>query len=550
MPIAAWNFKLEGASMTVSNVALRRVGMCLALASLLAAAVGCSRTKRPERGGTLVAGEINDYESLNPLGTTDAHARDVYQLLFLLLLDEHPDFLTFGPRLAESWEFSSDSLRLTFHLRRDVLWSDGTRVTARDVEATFAVQKDPATMWASRHLKEHIDSVRALDDRTVVYYFNEVYPYQVMDANDGPILPKRLLETVGHEELGKLPIERFVTDGPFRVESWVKGQSLTLVRYDDYYEQGKPYIDRVVFKIVPDQVTLLTQLKSHEIDCMEMVPPGEMEDIEKNHPELVIFDFPTRAYNYIGWNGARPLFKSPRVRRALTMAIDRNLINENIYYGYAQECTSPFPPVIWAYDPNIKPIPYDTAEARRILAEEGFRDVNGDGWLERGGKRFEFELDTNYGNQLRSDMQVMIQEMLRKVGVKADPVTLEWTVFLDRIKSQNYDAQINSWRVGTKADLAPIWSCASRGPEGYNRVDYCNPLVDSLNSVAARMLDFEKAKPIWFRVQELIYDDQPYTFLNVVEARDVVHRRFTDVKPDAISMYHYLQDWRLSSGGQ
>jgi peptide/nickel transport system substrate-binding protein len=140
----------------------------------------------------------------------------------------------------------------------------------------------------------------------------------------------------------------------------------------------------------------------------------------------------------------------------------------------------------------------------------------------------------------------MAQEMLRKVGVKVNPVMLEWTVFLGRVKSLDYDAQVNAWRVGTKADLSPIWSCASRGPEGYNRVDYCNPLVDSLNAAAAGMLDFEKAKPIFYRVQELIYEDQPYTFLNLQRARNVVHGRFKVVKPDAISMYHYLQDWWIS----
>jgi peptide/nickel transport system substrate-binding protein len=142
----------------------------------------------------------------------------------------------------------------------------------------------------------------------------------------------------------------------------------------------------------------------------------------------------------------------------------------------------------------------------------------------------------------------MVQDMLRKVGVKADPVTLEWTVFLEHVKSGNYDAEVSAWRVGTKADLSPIWGCAARGPEGYNRVNYCNPLVDSLNTAACAMLDFEKAKPVLYRVQELIYDDQPYTFLNVQRARNVVDARFKGVKQDAISMYHYLQDWWVSPG--
>jgi len=527
-------------------VAARRVGLVLLIAALLAAASGCAKRDRAERGGTLVVGEINDYEGLNPMSTTDAHARDVYQLLFLLLLDEHPDFLTFGPRLAESWEFSADRLDLTFRLRENVSWTDGVSVTAYDVAATFAAQKDTATHWPSRHLKEHIDSVTVLDERTIVYHFSKAYPYQLMDANDGPIMPKHVIDRMKHEELGNVAIEDFPTNGPFKLGSWVKGQALTLVRNDSYYEKGKPYLDKVIFKIIPDQVTLLMQLKSGEIDCMEMIPPGEMDDIRKNHPELAIYAFPTRAYYYIGWNAARPFFASPRVRRALTMAIDRKLINENVYYGFADECTSPFPPIIWAYNPNIKAIPYDTAGARRILAEEGFHDADGDGWLERDGKRFEFELLAQHGSQLRSDVQVMVQEMLRKVGVKANPVMLEWTIFLGRVKSLGYDAQVNAWRVGTKADLSPIWACASRGPDGYNRVDYCNPLVDSLNAAAAGMLDFEKAKPIFYRVQELIYEDQPYTFLNLQRARNVVHGRFKVVEPDAISMYHYLQDWWVS----
>ncbi len=520
--------------------------LLLALAVFAGFAPGCARHDRHGRGGTLVIGEINDYESLNPMGTTDAHARDVYNLMFLSLLDERSDLLTFGPRLAESWEFSGDRRRLTFHLRRDVVWTDGVPLTSADVAATFRAQKDTATAWASLHLKDHIDSVTAVDEWTVVYHFNAVYPYQLMDANDGVIMPKHILETLRPEEIGALGIERLPSNGPFKLESWVRGQALTLVANERYYEDGKPYLERVVFKIIPDPVTLVTQLKGGEIDCMEMAPPGEMNDLQKNHPELVVYDFPTRAYNYVAWNGVRPPFDDFRVRRALTMAIDRRLINENIYYGFADECTSPFPPIIWAYNPEIEPLPFDTAAALSSLEAAGFRDRDGDGWLDRDGRRFEFDLITNHGNQMRADMQVMIQEMLRRVGIKANPVALEWTAFLERIKQGDFDAQINSWRVGTKADLAPIWSCESR--RGYNRVGYCNAAVDSLNAAATELLDFDKAKPLFFRAQQLIYDDQPYTFLNVVRARNVVHRRITVVNPDAISMYHYLQDWRAEDG--
>ncbi|MCK4235656.1 MAG: hypothetical protein KAX38_00960, partial [Candidatus Krumholzibacteria bacterium] len=426
--------------------------------ALIAVLCSCSnRELDRQRGGTLIIGEISDFESLNPMGTTDAHARDVYNLLFLTLIDEQADFLTFKPRLAESYEFSDDRSSLTFHLRPDVVWSDGSPVTAYDVEATFRLQKNPDAAWASRHLKEHIDSVVASDDWTVVYHFNNIYPYQLMDANDGPILPKHFIDKYEPEEFKMVPVEEIPTNGPFRISKWVKGQSLTLVPYERYYEKGRPYLDSVIFKIIPDQVTLITQLRSREIDCMEAIPPGEIEGLRKNNPELKIFNFPIRQYNYIGWNGANPLFESKRVRRALTMAIDRKLIIDNLYYGFAKECTSPFVPLIWAYNPNIEPIPYDPEGAIEIFAEEGFIDSDGDGWLDKDGRRFEFELLTNYGNQIRMDTQVMVQEMLRKVQIKVNPVALEWTVFLTRYKASDYDAVVQAWRSGTKADLRAIW---------------------------------------------------------------------------------------------
>ena len=495
------------------------------------------------REGSLVVGEISDYEGLNPMSTTDAHARDIYNLLFLSLLDENDDFLTFRPRLAASWEFSEDRLELTFHLRDDVTWSDGSKFTSKDVAATFKLQIDPQTAWSGRHLKEHIDSVEVIDDITVVYHFNHVYPYQVMDAVDGPIMPAHLINITGPAEFGRIQAEEIPVTGPFRIEKWEKGQALILAANVNYYDEGKPHLSRVIFKIIPDQVTLVTQLRDGEIDCMESVPPAEVVRIRENNTKLKVFNFPTRAYIYLGWNGARKPFDNPRVRKALTMAIDRKLIIDNLYYGYADVCSGPFVPLIWAYNPGIEPLPFDSKKAAMILQEEGYIDEDGDGFLEKDGKRLEFRIVTNHGNQIRADIQVMIQEMLSKIGVKVVPVLLEWTVMLERHKASDFDGIISAWRVGTKADLAPIWSCQARGEGGYNRVNYCNSEVDSLNKLATSILDFEKAKPIFYRAQKIIHDEQPYTFLYIPRNLFVINERFGGVTPDAISTYHYLQDW-------
>ncbi len=496
-----------------------------------------------QRGGTLIVGETSDYESLNPMQTTDAHARDIYQQIFLLLLVENSDLLTFSPRLAKTWEFSQDRRQLTFHLRDDVFWSDGVKVTAYDVKATYEIQIHPDVLWSSRHLKKHIDSVSVLDDYTVTYHFNHVYPYQVMDVNDGPVLPKHFLDRYEPSQIKSIPIEDFPVDGPFKIGKWEKGQSLTLIPNETYYEKGKPFLSKVIFKIIPDPMTLITQLRSGEIDCMESAPPSEVDVLRKDYPDLQIIDYDGRGYVYIGWNAARTPFDNPRIRRVLSLAINRKMIIDNLYYGLARECVGPFPPLIWAYCPDIEPIPFDPAEASRILAGEGYIDSDGDGYLEKDGQVFEFELLTNQGNQLRADIQVMVQEQLKKIGIRVIPVTMEWTVMLSRHKAADFDAIISAWRASTKADLSPIWSCEARREGGYNRVDYCNPVVDSLNSLACSMLDFDEARPLFYEAQKIIYEEQPYTFLYVRSEILVLHKRFRDARPNAISNFHNLHEW-------
>ncbi len=274
----------------------------------------------------------------------------------------------------------------------------------------------------------------------------------------------------------------------------------------------------------------------------------EVDKLRKGDYGIRVFNFPARAYIYIGWNGAHPLFRNARVRKAMTMAIDRQMIIDNLYYGLAEACTSPFIPQLWAYNDGIEALPYDPEGARLILEEEGFTDSDGDGWLDRDGERFAFEVMTNQGNQIRNDIQVMVQEQLAQIGVKVEPLILEWTVMLERHKASDFEAIVSAWRVGTKVDLKPIWGCESRKEGGYNRVDYCNAEVDRLNSTACGILDFDEARPLFFKAQEIIYEEQPFTFLYNPHALLALHERFTGARPDAISMYHNLHEWRVGPG--
>ena len=304
----------------------------LLIAAILMLIIHYSCSDRSDRNSeVLIVGEISDYEALNPIGTSDAHAKDIHPHLFLNLFEEQGDFITFEPRLAKSYSFSEDRSELIVIIRDDVYWSDGTRTTVENVVETLNIQKHPDVLWSGRHLKEHVDSAVAINDSTVVFYFNHTYPYQLMDVNDGPILPTHFFAGYDMADIRSIPIEEIPTNGPYKVREWVRGQYLRLIAYEGFYDSPKPYINEVIFKMIPDQSVLITQLLSGEIDCMESIPPMKYHEIKAGNPEITLYNYPSRAYGYLGWRCDHPVFSDAEIRIAMTMAIDREKIVENLY---------------------------------------------------------------------------------------------------------------------------------------------------------------------------------------------------------------------------
>jgi len=520
----------------------------LALWALLAAA-GCGggEAKRGERagtyGGTLVVGVETDADALSPLTSTTSTGSDVHGVLFAGLASTNPDMATYSPWLAESWEFSSDHRSLTFHLRRDVRWHDGVRFSAHDVVFSIPLYQDERIGYGAIRWLDHISDVVALDSFTVRFGFDAVYPYQLTDANVGRPLPRHLLEGVPVEELRNHPFNRQpIGTGPFRFADWKTQQTITIVANEDYF-LGRPGLDRVVFKIVPDQTSLLTQLKTGEIDFYPKFPPSAWEELSAL-PDLSVVRVPSRVYYYLGWQNAHPLFSDRRVRRALSMAIDRERIVSTLLHGCGRVIEGPILPFLWAYDPGIPPIPYDPEGAKRLLAEAGWVDRDGDGWLDKDGRSFEFTMKTNENNELRKDIVVIVQDMLSKVGVRLHPETLEFTVFIEQTNRKEFEADCHGWRQGVKVDLTSIWH--SRAIEDkYNQVSYSNPEVDRLIDEASLELDMEKAKTEWSQVQRLIAEDAPYTFLFNIDDLYALDKRFRNVRLETYAWTFNLHEWTL-----
>lgn len=489
----------------------------------------------PQRGGTAVMGSISDVDSWNEYVSRQTFANNLQRRIFLRLAQEmgdskeHP--ATFLPQLAESWSASGDGKTITFRLRR-ATWSDGRPITASDVRFTWKAQVSPEVAWVNAKSKEHVTDVQVLDDRTAAFRFDRAYPDQLADALEGGILPEHVFGAVPfadwrtHDWSGAR-----VSSGPFLLESHRPGEEIDLVRNARYFQQDAPLLDRVVVRIVPDATSLLTQLLAGTIDYVEGVAPREAERVRAARGvRLVAFDYP--MYDYVGWNGARPPWNDPDVRRAMTLAIDRKALVEDLLYGYGRVGTGPFLSFWWGADPSLAPWPCDPAEARRILASKGFAPRSGDGVLVRDGKPLRLTLTTNAGNRLREAVIVKIQEQLSRVGIEVDTGVLEMQTFVHKNTTGDFDAYLGGWRFSGKIDLRPIFGSAGFPPAGSNVVRYRSAEVDRLLDALDEAADWREMKPVLSSIGRRIRDDQPYTFLYETRRLAAVGPRLQGVEID------------------
>lgn len=535
------------------------------LAALLAAAAlclaGCRRepapgaqggstgTAGPRRGGTVVTGWTSDPGGVNELIVPSSQpTNEMLFRVFLHLVEEQSDFdqhpPTFTPQLARSYDWSADHKILTFHLRDDMVWSDGVPVTADDVRWTWQAQIHPDVIWDDADSKQWITDVEVVDPHTVRFHFSRVYFKQLLDANEGVILPKHAWEKIPFSEWRKSGDwfkQHLVVNGPFTIASWQPAQQVVLQRNERYYEKDFPRLDRVVMRLIQSQSAGLNQLLNGELDFMPQIAPGDVPRV-KASPQLQLIAFWFNIYVVVGWNNENPLFRDPEVRRALTLGIDRQTIVDTLLGSYGRVADSPVINLVWAHDDSIKPLPYDPAEARRILAAKGWKDTNGDGVLDKGGKPFSFELITNSGNQLRTDATVMIQDQLKKIGVQAIPRQVEFNTLATRTTDGTFDAAMIGFNMDTSLDMRSNFHSLSIG-SGANFPRFRNPEVDRLIEQAASQPDVLAARPYLDRIQQIVHREQPVTFLWESQRLTAVNKRVKDVKPTLAYSFANLKEW-------
>ncbi len=535
----------------------------LLLAPVLALVVGCpegpgahqpSRSEAPVRGGTVVIGVPSDVENWNPYLTTTAFSSDLLTLLYPTLAVEQTDYRehppSFAPWLASAWEWSDDGLVLTLTIDRRARWNDGTAVTADDVVFTWKAQTDEQVAWPGATIKTDIAGVEAVDEHTVRVRFLRRYPYQLMDLNDGHVLPSHMWRSTMFADWTEVDwAERAASAGPFRLGRHVRQQEIVLERNPAYWRDGLPRLDRVVFRIVPSQSSLVTLLEAGELDVVNGLPPSEAGRL-KDGGRLQVVSYPGRSYTYVGWNTTHPFLADVRVRRALSLAIDRQAIVDSVLRGFGRLAAGPVLSDMWAFNHDLAPVPFDPERARALLAEAGWRDADGDGVVERAdGARLSFELLTNQENDRRRDVTVLIAADLARIGVEAVPRLLEWGALLARQRSGEFAAYVSTWREGTQVDLWDVWHSSDEPEASFNYVRYHNPEVDRLLDEVDEVSDAADQKPLLDRIQLLVVGDQPYTWL--YEADGIVgasHRvrgaQFNDATP-----YFNLEEWWVADPG-
>jgi len=530
----------------------RRILALLALGCYLLLPASCENGRKgeplpgrgpgkPAYGDTMVEGTIGEPSNLIPLLASDGASHEVAGLVYNGLVKYDKDLNLTGD-LAESWEVSPDGLIMTFRLRRGVKWHDGAEFTSRDVLYTYRVAIDPKTPTAYAEDFKQVAKVETPDP----YTFRAIYtrPFAPALPSWGmSILPAHLLEG---KDITRSPLARHpVGTGPYRFKEWVAGQKLVLESFRDYFE-GRPRIDRYVFRFIPDLSTMYMELKAGGIDMMGLTPVQyrRQTDTAEFLSRFNKYRYPASTYVYLGYNLKNPLFADKRVRQALTSAIDKDEIIQGALLGMGQVAHGPYKPGTWAYNPHVRDFPYNPEKARALLAEAGWKSRDADGILVKDGKPFRFTILTNQGNDQRLKTALIIQKRLRAVGIDVRIRVLEWASFINHfIDKRNFEAVILGWTITPDPDQFDIWSSTKTGFKELNFIGFRNAEVDALLEKGRRTFDLRERRDCYYRIQEILAEEQPYTFLYVPDALPAVSARFRGIAPAPAGISYNFIHW-------
>lgn len=495
-----------------------RTLLALTLLLLPAAASG---QDTPLRGGTVVQAMSADPPTLNPGTTTDTQAWSVMGKLFNGLTHLDSEYRS-HPDLAESWEVSRDGLTYSFKLRQGVRWHDGKPFTSADVKFTYMeiLAKYHPTGRLGFSLVTAIDTP---DAHTVVVRLRKPFaPFLFMtNLSSGPVLPKHLLEgqDIATAEFNRKP----VGTGPFRIAEAVKGSHYVLERNPDYFKKGRPYLDRVVLRVMPNPASRVLAFEKGEVDVLySFFLPREHAARLKTAPGVTFKDymlFPEVITLFFNLRDSKPL-GDLRVRQAIAHAIDRAFIAEKGYFGLSRPGTSPIPSnLAWAHNPKVPVYAHDPARAGALLDEAGYR----------GPERMALRLAYDPANSAVNKAAEIVAQQLRAVGINVRQTPMERSLMIEKVfKQYEFDLYVHNYTTyGDPAiGVTRAYDCDNIRPAPFVNVSrYCNRKVDELFDLAAEAPTRAERARHYFAAQEILVRELPtialleYGDTNVARAR-------------------------------
>jgi len=500
---------------------------------MLAALCACSKAGDSENGGQhswTLPGEMRvaiqqDVKSLNPLLNSNTTDGFMAYLMFepLLSADDKGDpvpILATEVPTAENHGVSTDGLTITYHLRKDVKWTDGVAVTAKDVKWSWQAIMNPNNNIVSRHGYDYVARIDTPDPYTVTVHLKRpfspfVNTFFAMSDQPFPVAPEHILSK--YANMNQIPFDSAptVSDGPFKFVQWLHGDRIELARNDSFF-LGRPKLDKIDIRVVPDENTSVNLLRTHSIDYMFQASPNTYPALQTLSD--VKLDFVNiNGYESIQLNVASPQLKDARVREAIANSLDKPQLTSTLTHGIMKTATEDIPDWMWAFNPSVHSYPHDTVRARFLLREAGY-EPGPDGVMTKNGEPLDLTIVTNTSNITRRQASVQVQAMLRQSGIASTIKSFPGDVLFAPagmggiLQLGKFDLSVAGWYAGIDPDDSSQYLCEDIPPGGYNYSRYCNPDMQAAQTAALMHYDRASRRAAYFKIQELLARDNPQIF--------------------------------------
>ncbi|WP_408006924.1 glutathione ABC transporter substrate-binding protein [Pseudalkalibacillus sp. A8] len=510
----------------------RGLGRFFLVMLMLFVVTGCSTNKDVSKaeddkgkaskdGGSLVITRLSDAENLDHHFMSTINAASVTHGKIYEGLVGRDKNAEIQPLLAEEWQ-QLDETTWEFKLRKKIKFHDGTDFNAHAVKATFDRLLDPNVASPRAVVFKMVEEVKVVDDYTVQFILSEPFSplLSILASHEGGIISPKTIE-----KYGKNIIQEPNGTGPFAFESWTPGQEIVLNK-NNHYWGTKAKVDKVIFKVVPEETTRISMLETGEAHIAEPLSVSMKNTVEASSA-VEVYRSEGYGTEYIGFNVQKKPFNDVRVRKAIAHAVEMDSIIKGVYNNVGKKANSTLGSKVFGYHEDMKAYEYNLNEAKKLLAEAGYPDG------------FETTLKTMDSKE-RINLAEVVQSQLKGIGIKVNIEVLEYGTFVEQANSGNSEMFILSWRNATgDADYNQynLFHTDSQGAAG-NTFFYSNKEVDSLIEAARREKDQEKRKELYAQAQELEMEDAVYIPVRVIENLAAISR---DIKGFSISPSGYLE---------